>query len=230
MRLSLIFCFYYYITICITCTLEQTIGREYNQKNYQTNSSPIDQFILDSKLLCISQCINQISKCSIVIFDRLGSVPCKLYNEPFVAGNLIGSSSGIVVDLNRFDTNEVTTVGTTTSTVSSIYIFFVLSQVIDGRTVTCSSVDNSNASYTECTNLQEGGLYFPNGVGCGQWSSSSSSSWSTTEFCRKLTGSSNATIYAYYDCDSSQTRVVWNSNTWSTNNDNGYTKILRCLY
>ena len=107
---------------------------------------------------------------------------------------------------------------------------FTLSQVIDGRIVTCSSVDNSTASYTECTNLQQGGLYFANGVACGQWSSLSSSYWDTIGFCRKLTNSPTATVYAYYDCDNTRTRIVWYSNSWSTYNDNGFTRILRCLF
>ena len=109
-----------------------------------------------------------------------------------------------------------------------MYIRFGLNQVIDGRTVTCASVDNSNSLYTECLYLQQGGLYFPNGVSCGAWSSSNSAYWDTLGFCRKLTNSLTGTIYVYYDCDTSQTRVVWNTSVWSTYSDNGFTRILRC--
>ncbi|CAF4310100.1 unnamed protein product, partial [Adineta steineri] len=86
----------------------------------------------------------------------------------------------------------------TTSTISALNNTISLNQTIDGRIVTCSSVNNTDLSYTECSNLQQGGLYFPNGVGCSIWSSTNSPYWDALGFCRALTGSSTATLLAYY--------------------------------
>ncbi|CAF4205617.1 unnamed protein product, partial [Adineta steineri] len=83
---------------------------------------------------------------------------------------------------------------------------------------------------TECSTLQQGGVYFPNGIACPGWSTTTSPYWDTIGFCRKITGSLLATIYVYYDCDTSQPRVTWIADVWSTFNDNGFTSILRCYY
>ncbi|CAF1173217.1 unnamed protein product [Adineta steineri] len=126
-------------------------------------------------------------------------------------------------------TSKTTTTTTTTTTTSSLSNAFSLSQTIDGRIITCNSVNNTNL-YTECSTLQQGGLYFPNGVACTTWSTTTSGTWDTIGFCRKITGSLLATIYVYYDCDTAQTRVTWIADVWSTNNDNGFTRNLRCYY
>ncbi|CAF3680600.1 unnamed protein product, partial [Adineta steineri] len=115
-------------------------------------------------------------------------------------------------------------------TISALNNTISLNQTIDGRIVTCSSVNNTDSSYTECSNLQQGGLYFPNGVSCSVWSSTNSYHWDALGFCRALTGSPAATLLAYYDCDTSQTRVVWIASVWSTTADNGFTRTLRCYY
>jgi hypothetical protein len=97
--------------------------------------------------------------------------------------------------------------------------------------VTCSSVVNTNLSYTECDDLQEGGLYAPNGITCkNAWSTTQSSYWSTIAFCEAFLNSNNTYIQAYYDCNTSQTRFTWSNGVWGTTNDNGYTKNLRCYY
>ncbi len=97
--------------------------------------------------------------------------------------------------------------------------------------MTCSSVVNTNLSYTECDDLQEGGLYAPNGITCkNAWSTTQSSYWSTIAFCEAFLNSNNTYIQAYYDCNTSQTRFTWSNGVWSTMIDNGYTKNLRCYY
>ncbi|CAF1205286.1 unnamed protein product [Adineta steineri] len=126
-------------------------------------------------------------------------------------------------------TSKTTTTTTTTTTTSSSHNQFSLSQTIDGRIITCNSVNNTNL-YTECSTLQQGGVYFPNGIACPGWSTTTSPYWDTTGFCRKIKGSLLATIYAYYDCDTAQTRVTWIADVWSTYTDNGFTSILRCYY
>ncbi|CAF1483502.1 unnamed protein product, partial [Adineta steineri] len=57
----------------------------------------------------------------------------------------------------------ITTTTTTTTTTSSSHNQFSSSQTIDGRIITCNSVNNTNL-YTECSTLQQGGVYFPRGV------------------------------------------------------------------
>jgi len=97
--------------------------------------------------------------------------------------------------------------------------------------VTCSSVDNSNSSYTECDDLQEGGMYAANGVTCATaWSSTPSVHWGMLTFCQAFIGSSNTNVEAYYNCNTAQARFTWNNHTWGTFNDNGYTQNLRCYY
>jgi hypothetical protein len=114
---------------------------------------------------------------------------------------------------------------------SSHFNVFALSQVIDGQTVTCDAVNNSNLAYTECLDLKQGGRYFPNGIGCNnQWNSTNSLYSDTLGFCRQMTNSPTATISVYYACDSNQSRAVWKNNKWSTFMDNGYTQHVRCYY
>jgi hypothetical protein len=108
---------------------------------------------------------------------------------------------------------------------------FAMSQVVDEKTVTCDAVNNSNSAYTECSDLKQGGLYFPNGISCSAfWNSTNSVYSDTLGFCRRLTGSPTATMFAYYVCSTAQPRAVWKNNTWSTFQDNGYTRHVRCYY
>jgi len=89
---------------------------------------------------------------------------------------------------------------------------------------------NTNPSYTECDDLQEGGLYAPNGITCkNAWSTTQSSYWSTIAFCQAFLNSNNTYIQAYYDCNTSQTRFTWSNGVWATTNDNGYKKKLTML-
>jgi hypothetical protein len=106
---------------------------------------------------------------------------------------------------------------------------FSTSQVIDAQTVTCSKVDNSNPAYTECDDLQRGGLYFPNGITCGPtWSLTNSSYSDTIGFCQSLTGTAKAE--SYFVCNTTQTRATWKAHVWGTTSDNGYTQHVRCYY
>jgi hypothetical protein len=105
---------------------------------------------------------------------------------------------------------------------------FASSQTIDGNTVTCSST-TTNSSYTECQDLQAGGLFFPNGIECGPtWSTTNSSYSDTQGFCQSLTGST--TFEVYYNCADSITRATWYSHSWGTTTDNGFTEHVRCYY
>jgi uncharacterized repeat protein (TIGR01451 family) len=105
---------------------------------------------------------------------------------------------------------------------------FDTTQTIDGKTVTCSSTDNT-ATYTECRDLQADGLYFPNGITCGpMWSTTNSLYSDTQGFCESLTGSTN--FEAFYTCDFTQSRATWYNHVWGTNSDNGYTQHVRCYY
>ncbi|MBN2723471.1 MAG: hypothetical protein JXR95_05305 [Deltaproteobacteria bacterium] len=106
---------------------------------------------------------------------------------------------------------------------------FKTSQIIEGKTVTCTSVD-TNETYTECQNLTVEDLYFPNGVTCGPiWSTTESHFTRHANFCYYLTGSS--TFEVYYACDSSIPRATWFGTTWGSNtNDNGFTQHIRCYY
>jgi len=105
---------------------------------------------------------------------------------------------------------------------------FASSQKIDGQTITCSSF-SSNTEYTECSDLQVGGLYFPNGIDCGPtWSTTESRYTSHADFCELLTGSRGFEVY--YTCDTSQTRVSYAGGVWGTYQDNGYTQDIRCDY
>lgn len=105
---------------------------------------------------------------------------------------------------------------------------FTGSQVIDGAEVTCSSVETT-PEYTQCSDLQQGGLYFPNGITCGpEWSFTNSSYSDTDGFCASLTGSSVAEVY--YTCAESITRATWFDGVWGTTVDNGYIQDVRCYY
>lgn len=105
---------------------------------------------------------------------------------------------------------------------------FAGSQVIDGSTVTCSSVQNT-ATYTQCSDLLASGRYMPNGITCGPaWSTTNSSYSDTQGFCQSLTGSTNFEVF--YTCGASVTRSTWFSNVWGTTFDNGYTQHVRCYY
>ncbi|UJR19265.1 hypothetical protein I4U23_022394 [Adineta vaga] len=140
------------------------------------------------------------------------------------------SSTTTTTTTTSTSTSSTKTTTTSTTTTGSSYTRFALSQTIDGRVVTCSAVDNTYSAYTECSNLRQGGLYFPAGYCPGTWISTTSSYWDTLGFCRKLSNSPTGSISVYYDCDTSQTRVVWNASTWSTFTDNGYTHHLRCFF
>jgi hypothetical protein len=106
---------------------------------------------------------------------------------------------------------------------------FKATQVIDGLTVTCSSVVN-NAMYTECDDLKAGGLYFPNGITCGpQWDMNTPSPYTDLPgFCQSLTGKTQFDVY--YTCDVTQARAVWKMHVWSMTMDNGYSQHLRCYH
>jgi Cys-rich repeat protein len=106
---------------------------------------------------------------------------------------------------------------------------FQASQMIDGETVTCSKVDNSNNLYTECDDLLANGLYFPNGINCGpMWSMTQCQYSDTLGFCQALTGKAQAE--SYYTCNQSQPRASWHNHVWTMVMDNGYTQNLRCYY
>jgi hypothetical protein len=91
------------IIISRSSSLQQTIGREYNQMQYLPSSSPIDQFNVGSKLLCIAQCARRSSTCNIVVFDRAVSPQCMMFNEPLVSMNLVASVNALVVDFDRIN-------------------------------------------------------------------------------------------------------------------------------
>jgi hypothetical protein len=105
---------------------------------------------------------------------------------------------------------------------------FAPRQIIDGRTVTCSSV-TTTAEYTECDDLQQDGLLFPNGITCGPvWSSENARTSDTVGFCASLTGTPR--MEAFYTCGASITRVTWFNHAWGTTVDNGFTQHVRCFY
>lgn len=105
---------------------------------------------------------------------------------------------------------------------------FAPTQVIDGETVTCSSVVTTD-TYTECDDLQQAGRYFPNGITCGPtWSSENSRFSDTAGFCASLTGNPN--IQVFYTCSESVLRSTWSNHTWGTFIDNGFTQHVRCFY
>jgi hypothetical protein len=105
---------------------------------------------------------------------------------------------------------------------------FQKTQQIDGQTVTCSQVVN-NQQYTECDDLQEANMYFPNGIQCGPfWSFQNCAYSDTVGFCQSLTGTARAE--SYYTCSNTVPRAVWKAHMWSTTMDNGYTQHVRCYY
>jgi hypothetical protein len=105
---------------------------------------------------------------------------------------------------------------------------FELSQVIDGETVTCSSV-NTTATFTECDDLRQAGRFFPNGITCGPvWSTVNSLFSDTVGFCQSLTG--NPEIEVFYTCGVTEPRSTWFNHVWGTVEDNGFTQHVRCLY
>ena len=105
---------------------------------------------------------------------------------------------------------------------------FTESQSVLGKTVTCGSVTNTG-TYSECTDAQVDGLYFPNGIACGPYWSTTNSSYSDHEsFCLQITGSTQFEVY--YTCASTTSRVTLYGETWGTTNDNGYTESIRCYF
>ncbi|UJR10947.1 hypothetical protein I4U23_015132 [Adineta vaga] len=116
--------------------------------SYRTNSSPVDQFVINSKLLCIARCTHQISTCNIVVFDRLASPSCKMFNEAFVAGNLVASATGIIVNFNRFYADEVTTVATTTSTTTTTTTTKTTTTTTTTKTTTTTTTTKTTTTTT----------------------------------------------------------------------------------
>ncbi|CAF0933181.1 unnamed protein product [Adineta ricciae] len=115
----------------------------------------------------------------------------------------------------------------TTTTATS----FTWNQSIDGKTVTCNAVNNSNPAYTDCIELRIDGYYFPNDVGClSQWSTAIASQWDPLEFCRQVTGLSITNASIFYECDANQRRIVWIAKTWSFVEDMRYSRHLRCYF
>ncbi|MCB9732147.1 MAG: hypothetical protein H6745_05985 [Deltaproteobacteria bacterium] len=106
---------------------------------------------------------------------------------------------------------------------------FQASQVVVGRTVTCSAT-NQTAEYTECTNLLVDGKAMPNGMHCTPGWYPERSRYSDTEaFCNRLTHSTQ--LEAYYDCPGYAWRASYQGNGWAEDvNDNGLTVSLRCYY
>jgi hypothetical protein len=105
---------------------------------------------------------------------------------------------------------------------------FSESQTVLGKTVTCDSVTNTS-TYSECTNTQVDGLYFPNGIECGPLWSTRNSSYSDHEsFCLQITGSPQFEVY--YACDTSQERITLYGESWGSSSDNGYTESIRCYF
>ncbi len=140
-----------------------------------------------------------------------------------------GCEVDISTDVNNCGGCGKVCVGTCAAGVCNAKFVFKPSQIIDGQTVTCSSVNNANPLYTECDDLNQAGLYFPNGITCGpQWSTTNSSYSDTVGFCQSLTGT--AKMEAYYNCTGSVTRTTWKNHVWGTTTDNGYTQHVRCYY
>jgi len=105
---------------------------------------------------------------------------------------------------------------------------FADTQTVDGRTITCSST-SSTTKYTECTDLLVDGLYFTNRVSCDAgWSTEDSPSTSHADFCELLTDSDDFEVF--YTCDVTRERATYSGGSWGTNEDNGYTKSVRCHY
>lgn len=117
------------------------------------------------------------------------------------------------------------------STTTVSHIQFALTQIIAGYTVTCSSVDNTNVSYTECDDFQRTSLYGAGTTSClSAWSTTLSTYWSANTLCQAFLGSPTATSEMYYDCSAATLRFTYLSNTWGTVNDTKYTKNVRCYY
>ncbi|UJR32933.1 hypothetical protein I4U23_020394 [Adineta vaga] len=128
-------------------------------------------------------------------------------------------------------TKTITISSSTTITTDVITARFIPNQLIDGNTVTCNIVNNSNPRYTECLDLRSNSFYFSNDVGClSQWSTTIPTQWDPLGFCRRITGSSTANISIYYECDMNQWRIIWITNSWSYVQDIGFTRHLRCYY
>jgi len=105
---------------------------------------------------------------------------------------------------------------------------FTESQSILGKTLTCDSVTRTS-TYSECTNAQVDGLYFPNGIECGpNWSTSNSSYTDHESFCLQITGSTQFEVY--YTCSSTTLRITLYDETWGDTMDNGYTESIRCYF
>jgi hypothetical protein len=103
---------------------------------------------------------------------------------------------------------------------------FLASQVVAGRTVTCTSVSNDD-NWTQCTGLRVAGKAFPNGLSCSLgWSSTASPSTDHASFCALVTGSTS--FQAEYTCGTVASRVTWIGGAWGARDDNGYTQSLRC--
>jgi hypothetical protein len=105
---------------------------------------------------------------------------------------------------------------------------FAASQVIDGRTVLCETVDNTD-EYAGCNNLTVDGLSFPNTIDCGPgWTWRPSPSTDIQGFCESLTGSTEQE--SYLACEATQTRITWRARVWGTVTDNGHIPHIRCHY
>jgi len=105
---------------------------------------------------------------------------------------------------------------------------FQMNQQIDGQPVTCSMVINTD-QYTECDDMQESGMYFPNGIVCGLgWSLQNPRTSDTIGLCQSLTGTAKAE--SFFTCAGSINRATWFAHVWGTTNDNGYTQHVRCYY
>jgi hypothetical protein len=105
---------------------------------------------------------------------------------------------------------------------------FKETQTVLGKTVTCDSVTNTE-TYSECTNTQVDGQYFPNHLECGPlWSTTNSPATDHGSFCLQITGSTQ--FEAYYVCDTRQDRVSLYGETWGEVSDNGYTESIRCYF
>ena len=97
--------------------------------------------------------------------------------------------------------------------------------------MTCSSVVDTNALFTQCDDLRKAGLYGANGVEClDAWNSTPARYWNTVAFCQAFLNSTNTYFQAFYSCNTAQTRFTWSNGVWGTTHDNGYTKNLRCYY
>jgi len=107
---------------------------------------------------------------------------------------------------------------------------FAASQEIDGRTVRCGSVSNTDA-YFQCNDLTVNGHYFPNRHHCDDdWKDEGPDleEVDMIGFCQALGGSGRLRVRYAGRCEPFATRITWKDHRWGTVLDNGWMRHLIC--